>query len=320
VEFTQSKSGSRKEDYMKRGSRLFIRTCYILPLVLLLFGCAATMQMQMPVQDVSQIAQNEGIVIGSVLMKGGKDILGRKGWRLDVYGIDPNLNNFSLDVEHGGEETVFVTKMLAGQYRFARLTQLGFSNAYADIDVPFTAHPAQTTYVGRMVIEFPSGLIGAGSEFLVEVEDVKEQTIASAEKTYGNLVRDAVTYLMGEEQYFAAIEIPQTFETVWYRPRKKDFLKAYSHSGTLTIGKDAFEFTCEGKQLTVPYTSIVAVRWGTLKGDSFNEWAIVMFSGETTTEIAAFKDGKMLGHGPDSKTIYRAFMKACAGYRGAEEK
>jgi hypothetical protein len=305
---------------MKRRINALIWTLCIVPLALLLFACAATMQMQMPVQDVSQIAQDEGIVIGSVLMKGGKDILGRKGWRLDVYGIDPNLNDFSLDVEHGGEETVFVTKMLAGQYRFARLTQLGFSNAYADIDVPFTAHPAQTTYVGRMVIEFPSGLIGAGSEFLVEVEDVKEQTIASAEKTYGNLVRDAVTYLMGEEQYFAAIEIPQTFETVWYRPRKKEFLKAYSHSGTLTIGKDAFEFTCEGKQLTVPYTSIVAVRWGTLKGDSFNEWAIVMFSGETTTEIAAFKDGKMLGHGPDSKTIYRAFMKACAGYRGAEEK
>jgi len=306
---------------MKRRVNALIWTLCIVPLVLLLFSCAATMQMQMPVQDFSQIAQNEGIVIGSVLMKGGKDILGRKGWRLAVYGIDPNLNNFSIDVEHGGEEAVFVTKMLAGQYRFARLTQLGFSNAYADIDVPFTAHPAKTTYLGRLAIEFPSGFIGAGSEFLVEVEDVRDQTIASAEKTYGNLVRDAVTHLMGEEQYLGAIEIPQTFETVWYRPGKKDFsLKAYSHSGTLTIGKDVFEFTCEEKELTVPYASIVAVQWGTLGGDSFNEWAIVTFSGETAAEVVAFKDGKSLGHGPDSKKIYRTLKKACADYRGAEGK
>ena len=305
---------------MKRRVNALIWTLCIVPLALLLFGCAATTQMQMPVQDVSQMAQNEGIVMGSVLMKGGKDILGRKGWRLEVSGIDPNLNNFSIDVEHGGEEAVFVTKMLAGQYRFSRLTQLGFSNAYADIDVPFTAHPEKTTYVGRLVMEFPSGFIGAGSGFSVEVEDVKDQTIASAEKTYGNLVRDPFTHLMGEEQYLAAIEIPRTFDTVWYRPRKKDFLKAYSHSGTLTIGKDAFEFTCEGKELTVPYASVMAVRWGTLKGDSFNEWAIVLFSGEGESKLAAFKDGKSLGHGPDSKTIYRAFMKACAEHRGAAGK
>jgi hypothetical protein len=46
----------------------------------------------------------------------------------------------SIDVEQEGEEAIFVTRMLAGRYHFTRLEQTGFSNAYADIDVPFKAH------------------------------------------------------------------------------------------------------------------------------------------------------------------------------------
>ena len=40
------------------------------------------MQMQMSLDELKSIQPNEGIVIGSVHIKGGKDLLGRTKWNL----------------------------------------------------------------------------------------------------------------------------------------------------------------------------------------------------------------------------------------------
>jgi len=318
ADFRQSKSKQKKEEYMKRRLNVFIRIFHILPLALLLFGCATPMQM--PVQDLSQIEHKEGIVVGSVVIKGGKDILGRKGFELQVEGIDPHLKNFSIDVEREGEETVFVTKMLGGNYHFTRLVQTGFSNLYANIDVPFSVHPGKPVYIGRLLIEFPEGKITIFTELAINVEDAKDQTLAAAEKTHGDLVRNAVTDLMGKDR-FQAIKLPETFEEVWYRPGKKGFsLKAYSHSGTLTIGRDALEFSCKEKQLTVPYSSILEVRWGKVGMDWVNSWSVVRLGVEGSEGIAAFKDGKALGWGSENDDIYRTLKKAFADYTASEAR
>ena len=95
---------------------------------------------------------------------------------------------------------------------------------------------------------------------------------------------------------------------------------AYSHSGTLLIGKDAVEFSCKEKQLTVPYSSIVDIQWGTLGMDFVNEWAIVKFSVEGSEEVAAFKDGKQLGHGQFSRKIFKSIEKAFFDYKASEKK
>lgn len=286
-------------------------------MLLLLYGCA-TQSMQMPAQEVSQIDQNEGIVVGSVVIKGGKDLLGRKDWALRVEGIDSQLKDFSIDVEREGEEAIFVTRMLAGKYRFTRLDQTGFSNAYADIDVPFTVHPGKPVYIGRLVIEFPKGHITIFTNFSIHIEDAKEQTLAAAEKTYGNLVRDAVTELMGEDRFQLA-KLPQTFEKVWYRPKNKGAsLKAYTHIGTLIIGKEALEFNCEKKQLTIPYSSILEVRWEKVGMDWVNSWAVIRFDAEGSKGFAAFKDGKSLGWGGESDDIYRKLKQAFSDFSSSK--
>jgi len=161
--------------------------------MIIVSGCATSMQM--PVQEFSHIDRNEGIVVGSVLVKGGKDLLGRTSWTLHVEGMDPDLKNFSIDVKRDGDEAIFATKMLAGKYHFSRLQQYGFSTFEFDIDVSFTVYPEKTVYIGRLVIEFPEGLINIGTLIFYSIEDAKDQTLASAEKTHGDLVRNAVTDL-----------------------------------------------------------------------------------------------------------------------------
>jgi hypothetical protein len=134
-------------------------------------------------------------------VKGGKDLFGRTSWLihvglLHVEGMDPDLKYFSMDVKRDGDEAIFVTKMLAGKYHFSRLQQSITSTFEFDIDVPFTVYPEKTVYIGRLVIEFPEGLINIGTPISYSIEDAKDQTLASAEKTHGDLVRNAVTELM----------------------------------------------------------------------------------------------------------------------------
>ncbi len=294
----------------------------LLVLVFLLVGCAQSLQM--PAQEASQIGHNEVIVVGSVVIKGGKDLLGGKGWALRVEALGrargsilraaTAWKDFSIDVEREGEEAVFVTRMQAGRYRFTRLTQTGFSNEYADIEVLFTVHPGEPVYIGRLVIEFPKGYIAALTEFSIHVEDAKDQTLATAAETHGDLVRNAVTNLMGGYRS-QATQLPQIFENIWYRPKKRGFsLRAFTDKGMLTIGKDALEFTSKKKQLTVPYSSVLEVRWEEVGVDTFNLWAVVRFDAEGSEGLAAFKDGKALGWGGESKLIYVTLKQAFADF------
>ena len=52
----------------------------VVVLALLSSGCATSMQMS--TEDLNRLTPTEGIVVGSVQIKGGKDILGRTGWTL----------------------------------------------------------------------------------------------------------------------------------------------------------------------------------------------------------------------------------------------
>jgi hypothetical protein len=189
----------------------------------------------MPAQEVSQTEHGEGIVFGSILIKGGKDSawdkipvlgLGSKTWNLRVQKMDALMKDFSISAEERGEEAVFVTKLTAGEYRFVRIEQqMGNRTLYANIDVPFAVQPAKTVYIGRLVIEFPSESVGSGTSFSQRVEDAKEQTLASLKTTYGDMVRNSITDLMGEYHF----EKLQTFEEVWYRPKSRGFYWWHFH-------------------------------------------------------------------------------------------
>ena len=126
----------------------FIRS--ILVLALLSSGCASSMQMSS--ENLNRLTATEGIVVGSVQIEGGTDILGRTGWTLLAQRIrgpmsslvSPGLE-YSLNASRGGAEEVFVRKMEAGEYRFSRLSQHGFSTFTADMNISFSVQAARAS-------------------------------------------------------------------------------------------------------------------------------------------------------------------------------
>lgn len=175
-----------------------------LSMIIIICGC--TPSMQMTAQECSQIGPNQGVIVGSVLVRGGTDL--RHTWIVQIQGEDPDLKDFSIEVDRDGEEVVFVSKMPAGNYRFAFMEPwglpgggsfMGVGGAHRKaINVPFVVLPGKVIYIGRLVAEFPDGLISAFTKVSTTVEDAQEQTMASAEKTHG--IQSAYTVLMGSNQ------------------------------------------------------------------------------------------------------------------------
>lgn len=149
-------------------------------------------------QELRGPTGNEGIVVGSILMKGGRDILGRTKWDLAIVKAGQGSDlapDFSIQANRGGDEEVFATNMPAGDYRFSRL-QLPFSNFSYPLNVPFQVQPGRTSYIGRLLVEFPDELISIYTRVRVSVEEAKDATVTKAEARFGKKLGDVTTSLM----------------------------------------------------------------------------------------------------------------------------
>ena len=182
--------------------------CFSVLAVLLVSGCATSMQMQMSPDELKNIQPNEGIVIGAVHIKGGKDLLGRTKWNLAAEQTNNAGPKYSIAAHRDGAEEFFATKMIAGNYHIFKLYQEGFSTFTVPTDIQFKVEPGKTVYLGRLVIEFPPGLIAVWTPIKIAVEDAKEEALDSLTKKTGLAVSDVATKLM-----MTTVTAPQTSGT-----------------------------------------------------------------------------------------------------------
>lgn len=168
----------------------------ILLLILLFTGCATSMKMTPT--ELRNLAPNEGVIVGSLIVKGGKDLLGRTKWEL-VAKNDSGMfsKQFSITANRDEGEEIFASKLPAGDYNFSELRQTGFSTFKAKTNLRFTVQPNKPVYIGRIVIEFPPGLINMSTKFHIKVDDAKEDVMEKVSNLYGinlNNVASAIAF------------------------------------------------------------------------------------------------------------------------------
>lgn len=118
-------------------------------------------------------------------------------------------------------------------------------------------------------------------------------------------------HLAAQTEERAEPTILSTFEKVWYRSeRRPSLFKAFEKSGTLIIGTERIEFHHRRLNLYISTADVRSIRYGTMRGDGFNSWAVVGYEENGTIRQIGFKDGKVLGHGPDTPTIHDALRRA----------
>lgn len=107
------------------------------------------------------------------------------------------------------------------------------------------------------------------------------------------------------------ITLPKTFKKVWYRDGAKGFsLKAYSASGRLVINERNIEFRAKKISFDVPVKNIKGIHWGQMRGDRYNDWAILVYEIDGIAKTSGFKDGRKLGHGKDADMIFSTIKYA----------
>jgi len=165
--------------------------------VLALSSCSSNRPLQQ--QEARDAAAGEGVVIGSVSIRGGQDVLGRTQWQVAAKSADPaakSTGEYVIDVHRNGKEELFVTTMPAGRYQVHELRQTAFSTFRMPINAVFQVRPGQVTYIGRLAFDFPPGLITVYSPVRMSVEDAKASAIAEAGTRFRKSFNDAATELM----------------------------------------------------------------------------------------------------------------------------
>jgi hypothetical protein len=147
-------------------------------------------------------------------------------------------------------------------------------------------------------------------EILYEpVIDVTPQVLAAADTggaTAGaTVVPDGV--IEGME-----VTLPATFKSTWYRRVDRGFsMRAYEHSGDLTVSADDLAFVDGKTTVRIPHARIVSVRWEPLPNDIANHWVVVRFTNdEGKPEGVAFRDGGRMGLRGETGIIYQAVRRA----------
>ncbi len=175
------------------GARAPLATIFILLLSALLVGCTflPTTGMRMSAADLQTLGPDDGLVVGSFLVKGGKDILRGNRYQLVAKRLGRLFpSGYTVEADRGGPEVIFVAKMPAGSYHFYKLRETG--SLIKRTDIQFQVQPGRTIYIGRLVVAFT----GRYSRLTLNVEDARATSISGAESEYGVTLSDVITDLM----------------------------------------------------------------------------------------------------------------------------
>jgi len=108
------------------------------------------------------------------------------------------------------------------------------------------------------------------------------------------------------------LTLPASFKSTWYRRVDRGFsMRAYEHSGDLTVSADELAFVDGKNTVRIPHARIVSVRWEPLPNDIANHWVVVRFTNdEGQPDGAAFRDGGRMGLRGETGIIYQAIRRA----------
>ena len=162
------------------------RYCVISIFLIFIFGCATSSKITP--EDLKSLAPNEGVAIGSVIIRGGDDLLGRTEWELVAKDNNDSSmfpDNYSIIANRDGDEKIFALKIPAGNYTFFVLSQSGFSTFKSKMNLSFTVQPTEPVYIGRIIIEFPPGYITAFTNIRYKVVDAKDDVAENVKNIYG---------------------------------------------------------------------------------------------------------------------------------------
>lgn len=171
----------------------------------MLSSCASMVSTDNELQNVGE---NEGIVFGSFVINVEKGEENKSGWAFlgqkasdatyEVSISKRESNPFKLNYlirATPEKEEIFIKKLPAGNYYIHAITKLGFSNLKMNFRVNFRVIPKRTTYIGKLIVQFPSR-IRQGSPARMNVVDTQQKSTELLKTEYEKSLSEVIEELM----------------------------------------------------------------------------------------------------------------------------
>lgn len=222
-------------------TRVFLLAALSVSCLAMFSGCASMVSSK---EELQKVGENEGVVFGSFVInveKSQGNETGRaflKGLKAsdttyaviiseyeflgnrfsDQFRANPLKPNYVIRATPEKEE-IFIKKLPAGTYRIENIRREGFGTLEFDLEVYFTVAPKQTTYIGKVTVQFPDR-ITRGSPVRTNVADAQRETTELLKNEHGKSLSNVVNALVTPLHDAAkAGNLPTVTELVSQNPR-----------------------------------------------------------------------------------------------------
>jgi hypothetical protein len=181
-------------------------------------GCVSTMISTG--EELQSVAEDEGVVIGSILVSTEKEperdsplgglfmglMAERMDWSILIWeetGFNPFKGSYRIVAKPASEE-VFIKKLPVGRYRIDRIeTILGGGRAEDTLAfalaVHFSVKPRQVTYIGKLAVDLPYR-VRMGSPVKIRIVDAQEEAAERLRSAHPSIIGKAAKGLATPEE------------------------------------------------------------------------------------------------------------------------
>jgi hypothetical protein len=172
--------------------------------VVMLSGCASMVSSK---EELQNVGENEGIVFGSFVINVEKGEENESGWTF-LKGQKASDATYAVIILRGfnplpsyvilaspEKEEIFIRKLPAGDYRIQKIQKQGFTNLELNLGVTFRVTPKQTTYIGKLTMQFPDR-IRPGSPVRMNVGDAQQKTTEQLKNEHEKSLSEVAKGLM----------------------------------------------------------------------------------------------------------------------------
>ncbi len=108
----------------------------------------------------------------------------------------------------------------------------------------------------------------------------------------------------------SSIDLPVSFDKIWFRPGPDSGLGGGKQSGLLTISEDGLEFLAKKQSHLLPWSRVEMISYGRMSGDTDTKWVVLSLNPVAGQwSFIGYRDGRKFGYGGDTTRVFDAIVE-----------
>ena len=108
----------------------------------------------------------------------------------------------------------------------------------------------------------------------------------------------------------SSIDLPVSFDKIWFRPGPDSGLGGGKQSGLLTVSESGLQFSAKKQSHVLPWSRIEMISYGRMSGDTDTKWVVLSLNPVAGQwSFIGYRDGRKFGYGGDTTQVFDAIVE-----------